>query len=327
MTRPATSSVERLTKEYRALRDVAAVADLTGWTILEITGPETREFLQGTASQDFGMPAAPPPAPKSASRTLFLTEKGRPVAHAWVAFGAALPGVSAAGAQVPEPKSAWILADPGARSGLRPHLERFRIMEDVAFRGPEEMPLLYGVAGPERDPLAEAIASKTDGALAIRGEPLSFLLVPPGTSPVATPPTVDPWAFEAWRIRAGLPFQGIDFDLDRIATELTVPEAISMSKGCYVGQEVVARTAHRGKLRRQRTGFRFAWGGDPIPKGVELRSGGLDAGHVTSTAWEPGSSEGIGMGYLTPDALAMKLDVLAVQGGKTTLLSLHSWPL
>jgi len=308
MTNPATSSVERLAEDYRALRDAAAVVDLRAWTVLELTGPETRDFLQGTGTQDFG-------ASDVASRTLFLTEKGRPVAHAWVAFSS------------PESKSAWILADPAARSGLRPHLERFRIMEDVEFRGPDEMPLLYGVAGPERDPLAQAIASKAPGALAICGEPLSFILLPREADQAAAPPAVDPRAFEAWRIRVGLPLQGIDFDLDRIATELSMPEAISMSKGCYVGQEVVARTAHRGKLRRQRVGFRFPWGGDPIPKGTELRSGGQEAGTVTSTAWEPGTSDGVGMGYLTPDSLTMKLDVLAVQGEKTTLLSLHSWPL
>src|SRR5258705_622844 len=266
MTRPATYSVERLAEEYRALRDAAAVVDLTGWTVLEITGSETRDFLQGTATQDFVTPPAPAASPGAASRALFLTEKGRPVAHAWIAFGGAAPVGS-------EPRSAWILADPGARSGLRPHLERFRIMEDVEFRGPGELPVPYGVAGPERDPLAQAIASKTDGALAIRAEPLSFVLVPAGAA-AAVPATVDPRAFEAWRIRAGLPFQGIDFDLDRIATEITVPEAISMSKGCYVGQEVVARTAHRGKLRRQRAGFRFPWNGEPIPKGTEIRSGG-----------------------------------------------------
>ncbi len=100
-----------------------------------------------------------------------------------------------------------------------------------------------------------------------------------------------------------------------------------MTKGCYVGQEVVARTAHRGKLRRQRVGFRFPWSGEPLPRGAELRSGGLEAGKVTSSAWEPGTDQGIGMGYLTPDALSVGLDVLAVQGEKNTLLRLHSWPL
>src|SRR5882762_1775558 len=80
MTRPAPSSVERLAEEYRALRDAAAAVDLERWTVLRLTGSETREFLQGTATQDFDTP----PAPGVALRTLFLTEKGRPVAHAWI---------------------------------------------------------------------------------------------------------------------------------------------------------------------------------------------------------------------------------------------------
>ena len=129
------------------------------------------------------------------------------------------------------------------------------------------------------------------------------MIVPAETPAASLPSCVDAAAFEAWRIRAGLPFVGIDLDLDRIATELSLPEAISMSKGCYVGQEVVARTSQRGRLRRQRFGFRFPWGGQSIPKGTELRSGGLSAGHVTSTAWEPGTGEGLGMGYLATEEI------------------------
>jgi folate-binding protein YgfZ len=309
MTRPTTSSVERLAEEYRALRDAAAVVDLSRWTVLELHGPETRGFLQGVATQDLEKA----PAAGTAARTLFLTEKGRPVAHGWVTFGAS--------------DTAWILGDEGTLQALKPHLERLRVMEDVEFRGPEGTPTLLGVAGPERDPLAQAIASRAPGTTAVRAAPLSFVLVPSEASPSALPSAVDSRAFEAWRIAVGLPFQGIDFDQDRIATELLLPEAISMTKGCYVGQEVVARTAHRGKLRRRRVGFRFPWGGEPIPAGTELRSGGLEAGHVTSTACEPGTGQGLGMGYLTPDALDMGLDVLAIQGEKSTLLSLHSWPL
>ncbi|HYR51742.1 MAG TPA: glycine cleavage T C-terminal barrel domain-containing protein [Candidatus Dormibacteraeota bacterium] len=309
MTRPATS-VERLAEEYRALRDAAAVVDLTDWTVLALTGPDAREFLQGTATQEFESL----PAPGTASRTLFLTEKGRPVALAWVLAG-------------PDPKSAILIADPGARSSLKPHLERFRVMEDVEIQVPDDAVRLFGVAGPERDPLAQAIAAKIEGAQAIRSEPLSFLLAPAQTPPSLLPPAVDPHAFEAWRIRSGIPYQGIDLDQDRIATELILPEAISMTKGCYVGQEVVARTANRGKLRRQRIGFRFAWGGEPIPRGTEVRSGGQEAGIVTSTAWEPGTGEGLGMGYAMPDALARGLDLLAIQGEKSTHLSPRSWPL
>ena len=309
MTRP-TTSVERLAEEYRALRDAAAVVDLADWTVLALAGPDAREFLQGTATQDFE--SLPPPG--TASRTLLLTEKGRPVALAWVAMGM-------------QPGSAILIADPGARSALKGHLERFRVMEDVEIQGPDGMPALFGLAGPERDPLAQAIAAKIQGARAIRSDPLSFVLAPGDASPSLLTPAVDPHAFEAWRIRAGIPYQGIDMDQDRIATELLLPEAISMTKGCYVGQEVVARTANRGKLRRQRIGFRFPWGGEPIPRGTEVRSGGLEAGNVTSTAWEPGTREGLGMGYAMPDALARGLDLLAIQGGKSTHLSPRSWPL
>ena len=310
MTRPTTPSVERLAEEYRALRDAAAVIDLEPWTVLRLTGKDAREFLQGTATQDFGTPSSS----GAGARTLFLTEKGRPVAHAWIAF-------------VRDPDAAWVIADPQVRSSLRPHLERFRIMEDVEIEGPDGLPRLLGIAGPERDPLAQAFAAKIAGAFAIRSEPLSFVLAPRGALASTLPASVDPLAFQAWRIRMGIPLQEIDLDLDRIATELMLPEAISMSKGCYVGQEVVARTAHRGKLRRQRIGFRFAWGGEPIPKGIPLRSGGLEMGHVTSTAWEPGSAEGLGMGYVAPESLARDLDILAVQGEKTTLLRPQSWPL
>jgi folate-binding protein YgfZ len=236
------------------------------------------------------------------------------VAHAWVAFSA-------------DPPLAWLLSDPGARETLGPHLERFRVMEDVEIRGPEGTPRLLGVAGPERGPLADAIVTTIPGSSAIHAEPLSFVLAPPVLDPSALPPFVDPRAFEAWRIRWGIPYQGVDFNAERIATELSMPEAISMTKGCYVGQEVVARTSNRGKVRRLRIGFRFPCRGEAIPAAVELRSGGMEAGHVTSAVWEPGTREGVGMGYLTSEALTANLDVLAVQGEKTTHLSLHSWPL
>jgi len=319
MTPQAARTTERLVEDYRALRDAVAVVDLEHWPVLELLGNETRAFLQGTATQEFD----PSPPPFRAARTLFLTEKGRPVAHAWVAFARQPEGPS----RPADPETAWVLSDLGAREILRPHLERFRVMEDVEFRGPDGTPRLLGVAGPERDILAGAMVSNIPGAIAIFGDPLSFVLAPPEADPATIPPFADGSAFEAWRIQEGIPYHGVDFDTDRIATELSLPEAISMTKGCYVGQEVVARTSHRGKLRRQRVGFRFAWGGEVLPRGTELRSGGTECGTVTSTAWLPGTQEGVGMGYVAPETLTANLDILAVQGEKTTLLRLHSWPL
>jgi|SRR6058998_1140050 len=297
---------------YRALRETAAAVDLSAWTVLRLRGADTRAFLQGLASQDLESAR-----PGEARPSFFLNEKGRPVALAWVEIG---EGGS----------SALVIADEGARSALRGHFERFRIMEDVDIDGPDGMPALIGFAGPNRGVLLRKTAETMPAATSIESDPLSFLLPPPelsSTSPRPPTPFADPASFEAWRLATGIPRTGVDIDLDRIATELSFPAAISLTKGCYVGQEIVARTSNRGQVRRHRIGFRFDWDGGPIPARTELRAGGVAAGYVTSTAPEPGTDRGIGMGYLTVDALQQSQEVYAVEGSTTRRVRPGTWPL
>jgi len=314
---------------YLALREAAATLDLSGWTVLRLRGPDARSFLQGMASQDLSRLR-----PGEAARTLFLTEKGRAVASAWVAVSVdrAVPDAAAAagGPSGGLPGEAvHVIADRGARSALREHLERFRVMEDVDFEGPDDMPILVGVAGPHRARLLEGARAVIHGATAIAGEPLSFLLLPSQAPAISLPSFAPSDAYEAWRLAVGLPRTEADLEDGRIATELSLPEAISLTKGCYVGQEVVARTATRGHLRRLRVGFRFPWEGAPLPRGTELRAGGMAAGFVTSSAPEPGSADGLGMGYLSAEVLAMEaaVEVLAVLGPHTIHLRVAPWPL
>ena len=168
MREPTTSEAAH---DYRAMRDEGRAANLSGWTVLLLHGPDTRAFLQGLATQDLEATRRGEAAP-----TFFLNEKGRPVALAWVEIGA-------------EGTRAWVIADEGARSTLRTHLERFRIMEEVEVSGPDEMPLVIGFAGPKKDSLLQEAASSLSGPesapstspQAIQAEPLSFLLVRPGT--------------------------------------------------------------------------------------------------------------------------------------------------
>ena len=316
MNRPTAIS-ERLVEDYSALSGAAAVVDLSAWTVLEILGSETRAFLQGTTTQEFD--SRPPIG--HAAPTLFLTEKGRPVALSWVSFQRQPEDP----ARPKNPETAWILSDPGTRETLRPHLERFHVMEDVEFRGPDEMPRLYGVAGPKRGPLAAALAARIQDAIAIEAEPLCFVLAP--RDPEFTQALADPAAFEAWRIREGIPLRGIDYDDDRIATELALAQAISETKGCYVGQEVVARTSHRGKPRRRRFGFRFNWNEGAVAPGTPVHASGAECGFVTSVTREPGTQDGIGMGYAAPEVLDSSTDLHAVTGEKSTRLRRLSWPL
>lgn len=295
--------------DYRALREAAAAFDLERWSALRLAGADTREFLQGTASQDLAQVG-----PDRAAETLFLSEKGRPVAHAWVAIDASGAG-------------AWVIADRGSVEALRPHLERFRIMEDVEFDPPDAAPRVAGVAGPERSARLADLAARAAGFTAIAADPLSFLLLPAGTR---APDAAAPEAVEAWRIATGIPLGGVDFDLDRIATELDLPAAISLTKGCYVGQEVVARTSNRGQVRRKRVGFRFAWPRSAPAPPTPILAEGASAGFITSVARIPGTDQGVGMGYLATDRLESDgsggpgfLD----SAGEAVPIQIKAWPL
>ena len=285
--------------------------DLAGWCLLRLSGADAREFLQGLSSQDVARVAAP-----DATMSLFLTEKGRPMALAWISSAA-------------DGTTATVIADESARTTLRAHFERFRVMEDVEFEGPEGMPRIYGVAGPRRAARLRSLAEGLPGAAAIHSQPLSFLLAPVGTDASRLPAVAHADAAEAWRLAAGLPRGGVDYTPERIATELNLPEAISFDKGCYVGQEVVARTANRGQVRRRRVGFRFPWEGAALPAQTPIHAGGADqpSGFVTSTASEPGTGQGLGMGYLSSDALVNHADLTAIQVSVATPVTVGGWPL
>jgi folate-binding protein YgfZ len=280
-------------EEYRSFRNGEAVVPLKGWTVVHLAGPDTAAFLQGLASQDLG--------PGVSRRTYFLTEKGRPLALAWVRVGE-------------DGASAWVVADEGARESLLPHFERFRIMEEVEFRRAGAELEVLGVAAATTTGILPARGSEPAGMVRIHADPLSILLVP--SLDAAGIPRVNPAVFEPWRLEAGLPRTGIDFDLDRIVTELNDPEAVSLTKGCYVGQEVVARTSNRGQVRRRRVGFRLeSW--SPLPPKAEIRAGDASVGFLTSSAPVPGSPEGVGMGYVSTETAAQGSDLLTVQGATT----------
>jgi folate-binding protein YgfZ len=112
-----------------------------------------------------------------------------------------------------------------------------------------------------------------------------------------------PAAIEAARIEAGYPVFGIDMTDDTIPLEAGIEDrAISMSKGCYVGQEVIIRVLHRGQGRvvRKLVGLRVQ-ATDAVPvRGARLFAGDRDVGWVTSAAHSPRLGA-IAMGYVHRD--------------------------
>jgi len=110
-------------------------------------------------------------------------------------------------------------------------------------------------------------------------EPLAAALRERGATPVS------PAAAECLRVERGRPRYGLDMDDATIPQEAGLNErAVSFTKGCYVGQETVARLHYRGKPNRHLRGLRLA---RPAETGQELRLGTRSAGRVGSAAVSP----------------------------------------
>jgi folate-binding protein YgfZ len=117
---------------------------------------------------------------------------------------------------------------------------------------------------------------------------------------------VDDAAWEILRIEAGRPRYGVDVDEDRLILEAGMDDAVSLTKGCYLGQEVVARATSRGHINRKLVGLRLD-GSRPAAAGAKLsgaerpeagvitssvistRLGPIALGYVHRSLWEEGT--------------------------------------
>ena len=113
---------------------------------------------------------------------------------------------------------------------------------------------------------------------------------------------VDEPAIDTARVEAGYPVFGIDMTTDTIPLEAGIEEsAISFTKGCYVGQEVIVRVMHRGGGRVARRLMSLTFDGGLLAAAAKLFSGGREAGWITSAAMSPRLGP-IGLGYVHRDA-------------------------
>jgi folate-binding protein YgfZ len=102
---------------------------------------------------------------------------------------------------------------------------------------------------------------------------------------------------ETRRIEASRPLFGVDMDESHFPLEASLDEAVSFQKGCYIGQEYVARLAHRGHLNRKLSGMSLA--GPEVPsRGSAVLRDGEEVGLVTSAAFSPAMSRTLAFAYL-----------------------------
>jgi folate-binding protein YgfZ len=106
--------------------------------------------------------------------------------------------------------------------------------------------------------------------------------------------------YEIWRIEHGIPRFGLDITAENLPQETgLVSRAVSFDKGCYTGQEVVARIHYRGQVNRHLRGIRPAhpYSGPPVPHGTELTRDGRAVGATASWCSSPRLGP-IGLAYV-----------------------------
>jgi aminomethyltransferase len=104
-------------------------------------------------------------------------------------------------------------------------------------------------------------------------------------------------AFETLRVEAGIARYGHDMDESNVVTETNLDDAVSFTKGCYLGQEVIVRIRHRGHVAKKLTGLRFDTE-QKIESGTIVKSDEKEVGRVTSAVFSPKLRTTIALGYV-----------------------------
>ena len=119
-----------------------------------------------------------------------------------------------------------------------------------------------------------------------------------GELPVLEATPVSAEVEEILRIEAGIARYGVDMDETNVVTETNLDDAVSFTKGCYLGQEIIIRIKHRGHVAKKLTGLRFETDGKIEPGAVIRSSDQKEIGRVTSATFSPRLGTTVGLGYV-----------------------------
>lgn len=247
---------------YARLRagEPAAVRGRAG--LIWVEGPDAGSFLHGLLSNDVvGLPAG------GACAALILDAKGHVQADLRVHRDA---------------EDAYtLLVSPDLAAGVAAVLHRYHFSEDLEILGPESADLLTVTGGPAIPGGAAQIAvpGALPGSLEVVVDDADTAIAAIGAE--EAPAEALEWA----RIAAGIPRVGVDTGPLTLVQEAGLEAgAVSFSKGCYLGQETVARVAFRGRVNRRLRGLALA---EPAPVGAALTHEGREVGRLTSVAVTP----------------------------------------
>jgi glycine cleavage system T protein len=296
--------------EYAAVRNAAGIFDFSFRARLAVRGPDRVSFLHNILSNDVKSLR-----PGQGTYAALLDVKG----HILADFGVYC-----------EPEQVLLETDVDLIEKAIDALERYIIMDEVtlerlkwcglAVQGPRSRELLESTlgsappslsefdhfrVGSSASPLHIARVSSTGEEgyelwVSVESDPgatralwETLLAKAPGLA--AVPCGTD--ALEVLRIEAGILRYGADFGEDTLPLEAGLLNALSFTKGCYPGQEIVERARSRGHLNWRLVGL-TADGAAPPSPGEKLVSGGKEVGEVTSACFSPLLNQPIALAYV-----------------------------
>jgi folate-binding protein YgfZ len=288
--------------EYQAFRTSAGSVDLPR-DFVRAAGPDVVAFLQGQLSQDVSGLAV-----DGSTWALLLQPQGKVVAFLRVLRLA---------------DEEFVLeTDAGFGPAVIERLNRFKLrvkadLDPLAWR-------CLAVRGPG----AAEVAAAATGHVVVAdwpGLPGADLVGESPEAPGAVPCSAE--AYEAVRIEAGIPVMGREIDESTIPAEVgVVDRSVSFTKGCYTGQELVARIDSRGgNVPRHLRGLVVSGDVTP-PRGATLQVDGKDVGAVTSVAPSPGRAATVALA-LVRRAVEPPAEVVLVWDGGTAAARVEVLPL
>ena len=125
-------------------------------------------------------------------------------------------------------------------------------------------------------------------------------------------------ALNTLRIEAGIPVLGIDMDENTIPIEAGLWDALDFEKGCYIGQEVIARIKWRGRVNWHLVGFKTTDKSE-ITVGNKIYNDNKEIGRITSTTFSKSLNETIALGYIRREFKERGMEVLVNTGENSYL--------
>jgi folate-binding protein YgfZ len=292
--------------QYRQLREEKGLLDRSARAKLLVKGADGAEFLQGQLTNDIEALA-----PGEGCYAALLDRKGHMQADVRV--------LRLADAEI------WIDAEPETKDRVLRHLRMYSIGREVEITDAGDEFRLLSLIGPlaREEARVGATVPPVHSVRPASGEAGAWMVATAEGFDLIAPadaadrlregvPEVGEEAAEILRIERGVPRFGREMTEETLPAEAGIVEAaVSFTKGCYIGQETVARLHYKGKPNRHLRGLRFS---APVEAAAALSLGERMVGVVGSSCLSPAFGP-IGLAIVRREALPG--ETLSVEGGAT----------